>query len=140
MNSEFFITIPSNTPFDGNRTSNFTARLPQKIQLDGNWEVALVEIMYPHSWKNIRGYDGKASDLGDVMQPNSFIVWIHKKLWLHCLVQPNYYGNMKKLVMALETGLQTAIINQKDRILADGVNLRNTKVGRINILEMKILK
>ena len=76
MNSDFFMTLPSNAKFDGNTTANFKVRLPQNIILDGSWEVALVEIMYPHSWYNVTGKE--SSDALDTdMHPNSFYIWIH---------------------------------------------------------------
>ena len=37
--------------FPDNKTSNFATKL---LQLDGEWEVGLAEIDYPHTWCNIR--------------------------------------------------------------------------------------
>ena len=59
MNTDFFVTLPSNTKVIGNITSNFKVRLPEKLKLEGQWEVAMVEIMYPHSWYNVTGHDVK---------------------------------------------------------------------------------
>ena len=56
---DFYVSLPSNTFVDGdyerqNTTSSFRVRLPNEINLgNGDWEVALVEIQYPHSWNNI---------------------------------------------------------------------------------------
>ena len=122
MNSEFFVTIPSNTKFDGNTTANFTTRLPQKIHLNGNWEVGLVEIIYPHSWKNIGGYTGKISDLGETIgHPNSFIIWLHNKFWINCLISPYYYSSLKKLIPVMEVAVGKAVEIQKDRIYAESI-------------------
>jgi len=49
MSSQFYITLPSNTEAN-NTASNFTVKLAQRLRLDGDWEVALVEIIYPNSW------------------------------------------------------------------------------------------
>ena len=35
-------------------TSNFVTKLSRTLQLDGEWEVGLAEIVYPHTWYNIR--------------------------------------------------------------------------------------
>ena len=54
MESEFYVTLPNNSSmqyFPDNKTSNFV--------LDGEWEVGLAEIVYPHTWYNIR--EGKNS-------------------------------------------------------------------------------
>lgn len=48
----FYVTLPSNSRPE-NKTSDFIVHLPHKIQLDGDWEVALVEVSYPYSWNNI---------------------------------------------------------------------------------------
>ena len=45
--------------FPDNKTSNFVTKLSRTLQLDGEWEVGLAEIDYPHTWHNIR--EGKNS-------------------------------------------------------------------------------
>jgi len=49
MTDQFYITIPSNT-YEENTASNFRIVLPQRIRLEGEWEVGLAEIIYPNSW------------------------------------------------------------------------------------------
>ena len=64
MESEFYVTLPSNSSmqyFPDNKTSNLVAKLSRTPQLDGEWEVGLAEIVYPHTWYNIRA--GKNSSL-----------------------------------------------------------------------------
>lgn len=46
----FYIILPSNTPYEGNTTSKFTVRLPDTIELDSNWTVAISSIIYPTSF------------------------------------------------------------------------------------------
>jgi len=76
MASQFYLTLPSNTvenynqyrkPVDNqardiavpsetswvNKQSEYRVHLPQSIHLEGEWEVGLSEIIYPHSWFNI---------------------------------------------------------------------------------------
>ena len=36
--------------FPDNKTSNFVTKLSRTLQLDGEWEVGLAEINYPHTW------------------------------------------------------------------------------------------
>ena len=45
--------------FPDNKTSHFVTKLSRTPQLDGEWEVGLAEIVYPHTWYNIR--EGKNS-------------------------------------------------------------------------------
>ena len=35
--------------FPDNKTSNFVTKLSRILQLDGEWEVGLAEIVYPHT-------------------------------------------------------------------------------------------
>ena len=57
MESEFYVTVPSNSSmqhFPDNKTSNFVTKRSRTLPLDGEWEVGLAEINYPHTWYNIR--------------------------------------------------------------------------------------
>ena len=50
--NQFYITLPSNTIGDGNNTpSQFIVRLPQKVNLVGDWECGLCQLIYPHNWE-----------------------------------------------------------------------------------------
>lgn len=49
----FYLTLPSNAGQNTN-PSSFRINLPQNIHLTGEWEVGLVEFMYPKSWYNVR--------------------------------------------------------------------------------------
>ena len=39
--------------FANNTTAKFVTKLPDVLELDGEWEVALSEIHYPHAWFNV---------------------------------------------------------------------------------------
>lgn len=52
----FYLTLPSDSSmnyFPGNKISHFITRLPTPIELKGEWEVGLVEFIYPHTWYNV---------------------------------------------------------------------------------------
>jgi len=54
--SEFQLTLPSNASISfspDNKPTNYTTTLPSPISLEGEWEVALIDIQYPHNWMNI---------------------------------------------------------------------------------------
>ena len=56
--TQFYLHLPSNSSLDtfpDNTLTEYRVGLPQTITLEGEWEVALTEIHYPHSWNNIRG-------------------------------------------------------------------------------------
>lgn len=51
------MTLPSNASpniYKDNKTSNFQIQLPERIDLHGNWQVALLEIHYPNTFFNVQ--------------------------------------------------------------------------------------
>jgi len=53
MPHQFYITLPSDSSikyYPKNTVAHYTTKLPQPIDLDGDYEVGSSEIIYPHSW------------------------------------------------------------------------------------------
>ncbi|GFX79722.1 uncharacterized protein TNCV_2746411 [Trichonephila clavipes] len=53
----FYVTLPSDSSmhfFPENKISHFKTQLPSPVCLNGEWEVGLSEIIYPHSWLNVK--------------------------------------------------------------------------------------
>lgn len=65
----FYITLISDsslTFFPNNKISQFTTQLPRPINLNGDWEMAVVDFIYPHTWYNVRNDNNLFGfDLGD---------------------------------------------------------------------------
>jgi hypothetical protein len=58
----FYVTLPSNASqadYENKTKTNFKTKLKLPVYLEGNYEVALVEFMYPVSWKYRK--DGRIS-------------------------------------------------------------------------------
>ena len=56
--SQFYITLPSDSSmnvFPNNTVAHYTTKLAQRIHLDGDYEVALTECIYPKNWVNFKG-------------------------------------------------------------------------------------
>ena len=52
----FYATLPCDSSLDyfpHNKISHFITRLPAPLDLKGEWEVGLTELIYPHIWSNI---------------------------------------------------------------------------------------
>lgn len=52
----FYVTLPSDGSIDvypDNTLSHFFTKLPRPIELTGQWEVGLVELIYPRMWNNV---------------------------------------------------------------------------------------
>jgi hypothetical protein len=55
--THFPLTLPSNASLDvfpDNKTTEYRVKLPQPVELDGNWEVGLYSIFYPNTWYTLR--------------------------------------------------------------------------------------
>lgn len=56
--SQLFITLPSNSSMDyypNNTLTNYRTRLEKTLDLSqGEWEVGLWEIQYPHNWQSLK--------------------------------------------------------------------------------------
>ena len=89
--------------FPDNKTSNFVTKLSRTLQLDGEWEVGLAEIDYPHTWYNM--HEGKTS----------VEIYARDKLYLlfqtvEYSVQPGYYEKVQDVIDALrKAGLDNLI-------------------------------
>lgn len=94
--NDFYLTLPSNTSPD-NTTANFSVHLPTKLDLPGKWEVALVEIQYPHSWDNIHS-SGGSDNVIEITFPNDAKVAVY--------IPPGYYGTVEELISAIQYGQQ----------------------------------
>jgi hypothetical protein len=60
--AHFYLTLPSNTSqkyYPNNTMTRYTTRLQTPVDLTGDWEVALVEIMFTRSWYTIHEEAGK---------------------------------------------------------------------------------
>jgi hypothetical protein len=55
MSDSFYVFLPSNVQdATGNNTvANYVTRLPEKLILEGDWEVGLSEIIFTKSWFNV---------------------------------------------------------------------------------------
>jgi hypothetical protein len=94
---EFYVTLPSNSSmkyYPDNTLCTFTTILPHVIELQGNWEVGLVEIQYPYNWYNIpTDIDARTFNLS-VQTENG---WVEHSFH----IPPGYYPDLLTLVRAM---------------------------------------
>ena len=132
MESEFYVTLPSNSSmqyFPDNKTSNFAMKLSRTLQLDGEWEVGLAEIDYPHTWYNIR--EGKNSVEIDALD----------KLYLvfqtvEYSIQPGYYEKVQDVIDAL---YKAGLANLTDVVLSydDTFKRVTVKCGKHAVVKLR---
>ena len=131
---DFYVTLPSNTPDVSsiNQTNQFRVTLPNTVELSGQWEVGLVEILYPHSWPNLMG-----NPMPEV--PESFNEWLliantrftdknpnmvyfryipFGEAMEIAIIPPGNYDNANELTQAIQKGLeqQNDIIKAREKL------------------------
>ena len=147
--THFYLTLPSNSSlsiFPDNKTTSYHVKLPQIINLNGNWEVGLYTISYPNTWYTLQNLD------------NHYTIYYSKDGFLFdtAIVDSGYYGTTNELVKSVNASLKKETRNDNIRL---SYNVRTEKVtihlkngyqmvirGRISIIqgfggkEVKIIK
>ena len=101
MESEFYVKLPSNSSmqyFPDNKTLNFVTKLSRTLQLDGEWEVGLAEIVYPHTWYNIH----KGKNSVEISTPDNLLL-VFKTV--EYIIQPGYYEKVQDVIDKYKAGL-----------------------------------
>ncbi|KAJ8019141.1 Endogenous retrovirus group K member 11 Pol protein [Holothuria leucospilota] len=94
MAHSFYVTLPNNSSpllYPDNTVTRYRVKLAQPISLEGQWEVGLAEIIYPHQWYNV-----------DEECEYSYTVNGGQQWWRK-QIEPGFYGNMKDIFELLET-------------------------------------
>ncbi|MCP4259267.1 MAG: hypothetical protein GY774_17420 [Planctomycetes bacterium] len=123
--NDFYLTLPSNASLL-NTTANFSVHLPQKLNLQGRWEVALVEIQYPFSWNNIGGS-------GDYDKGNWIDVTFQNETTATILIPPGYYSNIHELLVGIEYGKEQAGENVQKSLETTDFNAEESNLLRSHI-------
>lgn len=99
MSDDFYLTLPSNTGRNKNPAS-FRVTLPRRIQLVGEWEVALSELIYPHSWYNVIAPDNIFYLLLKSDQDGVAPI-LQSEITLKCSIPEGYYSNVNDLMTTM---------------------------------------
>ena len=95
--THFYLTLPSNASLDvfpDNKTTSYRVKLPQSIDLEGNWEVGLYSVSYPNTWYTLQ----KGSD--------THIFYADKSgVFQQAITDYGYYQSMQDLVKAVNKAL-----------------------------------
>lgn len=99
----FYLTLPSNSSmnfFPDNTVAHFKTKLPSEINLQGDWELGLAEISYPHTWQNIKNGEGWM-----MVKTERNGVFVRK------ILHDGYYDSVKDLVNRLQEWLNSEKIS-----------------------------
>lgn len=111
------MTLPSNASmheFPSNATSHFTTRLRERIEMDGAWEVALVEASIPTRWSSlleenfIRQYikiPARRSEIDGEEQTETSISSSYR--WVRAVLPADGIHSTKQLVSAMNVTIRS---------------------------------
>ena len=104
----FYLILPSNSLVN-NRTGNYTVILPSEINLYGEWECALTELVYPYTWINVPEKIEQTSQYFF----NQFNIQYSNEKQGKFFIQHGNYDNVQKLVDALNDPLDVQYTTSK---------------------------
>lgn len=97
--------MPSNASpeiYPDNTLTHYRLKLPQPISLEGQWEVGLTEILYPHQWYNID-------------EDCKYTYTVNGHQWWTKPLTPGFYRDPSTLLELLETNYVEEIRYRLDR-------------------------
>ena len=111
--SQFYLTLPSNSSekyYPGNTLTHFITKLHNDISLSGDWEVALVDIMYPRNWYNIdeqylRISCNNCMKIVPQANPDEKVAPAYD---IHVGIPSGYYYSIQDLVEAIKVSIANA--------------------------------
>ena len=111
--THFYLTLPSNSSekyYPDNTLANFKTKLHNDVALSGEWEVALVDIMYPRNWYNVSDQYLRISCNGCMrMTPAPTPGEKYPTdIEIHVGIPSGYYFSMIELVEAIRTQITKA--------------------------------
>ena len=97
--ADFYMTLPSNSSmeyFPDNKVNNFVTKLPKHIQLEGRWEVALVEVQFPFNFYTVN--EGEETITLRLFERPDDVIKI--------LISPGYYTNPPTLITKINMRIE----------------------------------
>jgi hypothetical protein len=113
--THFYLTLPSNSSkkfYPGNTMTKYTTRLQTALELSGDWEVALVEMMFTRTWYTIPRNSGKFTfycgtcpqfKINSIQYDSKGAPIIVEDYIAHLTVPFGYYDSIRELVNTMNT-------------------------------------
>jgi hypothetical protein len=134
--AHFYLILPSNSSmshYPNNTVAHFTTKLENAISLSGQWEAALIELQYPHTWHNVQSGQG---DFTYVQIPKRTDINAARHSVQHlCQIPAGYYENVEDVVRAVNAKIEDVVklhaLVRHPKFKYDRVTKRLT--GKINL-------
>ena len=94
--TQFYLHLPSNSSLDkfpNDTLTEYQVGLPQTVSLTEDWEVALTEIHYPHSWNNVQGnFQGRFYVRNQELSG----------VWEVLIIPPGHYASIEAILLKMK--------------------------------------
>ena len=119
--THFYLTLPSNASLDvfpDNKTTGYRIKLPETIDLEGEWEVGLYSMSYPHTWYTLQDRENHVYYSSD----GTYFTSTRNN------VEYGHYGKMEEFIKAFNKALKT------EAYVKDNISLSfNAKTGKVTV-------
>ena len=123
---QFNLVLPSNsssTIYPENSAATFTTKLPEDINLVGQWEVALKEIQYPITWYNVENDNGHITidfnNVSNLIVLKSLTPALTERLNITIFIESGYYSSGPQLAEEINFRIKASLPNA----VSDAVHL-----------------
>ena len=111
--THFHLTLPSNSSekyYPNNTLTHFITKLHNDVSLSGEWEAALVDIMYPRNWYNVDDQYMRIScnNCMKILPPLNPAEKIQPSYDIHVGIPSGYYYSVPDLVEAIKSSITKA--------------------------------
>ena len=120
--TQFYLHLPSNSSLDkfpNNTVSEYRVGLPETISLTGEWEVALTEIHYPHTWNNVHGNFWNRFYLRNQELEG---------MWEAMITPPGHYSSIEDMLQTMNE-----LVNNEKRLKDDVKFSYNTLTRKVTV-------
>ena len=115
--AHFYLTLPSNAStdiFPDNKTTGYRIKLPQAIDLEGEWEVGMYSIIYPNTWYTLENNQQRSIYYG--YPPHGFFTGTRLD-----------YGHYENIQEFIEKANKTM---KDDKLLKGGIQFKENKLSK----------
>ena len=113
-NQDFYVTLPSNT-HAGTKIGNYYVQLPTKLLLPGTWEVGMVSIIYPYSWKNLPSQIEPGTHMGTT----TIFFRLYNGTSVAVNLHSGYYSTVEDLITMINSSVKKTITKYMEQTPED---------------------
>lgn len=127
---DFYLTIPSTTPFPGNSSTDFTAELNTPIYLEKNYEIALSELSFRNGYRRLYNENDRTFKFvfteKDIPDYNAIWENATEDSIVYLVIPNHFYTSIDEIILEINKVLQEEVykIQEKREIRTNPLQIR----------------